>query len=153
MSMNLAQRTSETSPGSRYGSETLTHGIRVRVVPAFMPGHSSRNDRKFVFAYRISITNESARRVRLSSRHWIIVDATGRLEEVRGEGVVGQQPVLDPGESFEYASHCLLKTDWGTMEGTYRMQPEGGKAFEVAIGRFYLVARTAEPSRAGGEAS
>ena len=67
--------------------------------------------------------------------------------------LVGQQPVLDPGESFDYASHCLLKTDWGTMKGTYRMQPEGGKAFEVAIGRFYLVARTAEPSRAGGEAS
>ncbi len=152
MSMNLAQRTSETGPGSRYGSETLTHGIRVRVVPAFMPGHSSRLDRKFVFAYRICITNEGASRVRLSSRHWIIVDATGRMEEVHGEGVVGQQPVLDPGESFEYASHCLLKTDWGTMEGTYRMQPEGGKAFDVTIGRFYLVARAPEPAKSKSEA-
>lgn len=145
MAMNLAQRTNDSIPSSRYGSDAVTHDIRVRVVPAFMPEHSSRLDRKYVFAYRIRITNEGDSRVRLVSRRWAIVDAFGRTEEVTGEGVVGQQPVLDPGETFEYASHCLLKTEWGTMEGTYHMQPEGGDAFDVAIERFYLVARADEP--------
>lgn len=149
MSMNLAQRTDESAQPGDFGSEAVTRDIRVRVTPVFMPEHSSQHDRKFVFAYRINITNESSTRVRLVARHWIIVDAFGRTEEVRGEGVVGQQPILDPGESFEYASHCLLKTDWGTMEGTYRMNTVDGEAFDVSIERFYLVSRRddATPAR------
>jgi len=140
MAMNLAQATSESSIGSRYGSEAVTHGIRVRVIPAYIEKHSSPTDRKFAFAYRITITNESDRRVRLDSRHWIIVDGHGRREEVSGNGVIGQNPGLDPGESFEYASHCVLKCNWGTMEGSYRFHPEGAEPFDAQIARFYLVA-------------
>lgn len=140
MAMNLAQRTSDTSTGSRYGSEAVTNSIRVRVVPAFIEAHSSPVDRKFAFAYRIRITNEGSRRVRLASRRWLIIDGYGRREEVEGNGVIGQNPVLDPGETFEYASHCVLRCEWGTMEGAYRFVPEGADAFEAEIARFYLVA-------------
>ncbi len=146
MAMNLAQRTSDSSTQSRYGSEAVTHGIRVRVFPAYLERHSSRVDGKFVFAYRITITNEGERRVRLASRHWIIIDGCGRREEVSGEGVVGQHPVLDPGESFEYSSTCVLQHPWGTMEGAYLMQPESAESFSVEIGRFYLVAEASMPT-------
>lgn len=145
MTVNLAQATSDSTAAIHYGSEAVTHDIRVRVTPVFMPEHSTPADRRFVFAYRIRIVNEGDRRVRLVSRRWIIVDAFGRSEEVRGDGVVGQQPVLDPGEAFEYASHCRLKTEWGTMEGTYRMHAERVEPFEVTIERFYLVARAIRP--------
>ena len=145
MTVNLAQRTNDSSAGAPYGSEAVTHHIRVRVVPVFMPEHSAPADRKFIFAYRIRIVNEGESRVRLVSRRWVIVDALGRREEVCGEGVVGQQPVLDPGEAFEYASPCRLKTEWGTMEGTYHMLAEGAEPFDVTIDRFYLVARDAQP--------
>ena len=148
MTMNLAEQTSDTAPGSRYGSEAVTQGIRIRVVPAYIERHSSPFDRKFAYAYRILITNESDRRVRLESRHWIIVDGHGRREEVRGEGVIGQNPALDPGESFEYASHCLLKCEWGTMEGTYRFHPEGAEPFDAEIARFYLVAEATSAAEA-----
>jgi len=146
MPVNLAQRNNDSSAGTQYGSEALTHDIRVRVVPVFMPEHSAPADRKFIFAYRIRIVNEGERRVRLVSRRWVIVDAFGRTEEVCGEGVVGQQPVLDPGEAFEYTSHCRLNTEWGTMEGMYRMHAEGVEPFDVAINRFYLVARAVPPA-------
>lgn len=148
MTVNLAQRTDDLSAGTQHGSEAVTHGIRVRVVPVFMPEHSAPADRKYIFAYRIRIINEGEWRIRLVSRRWVIVDALGRTEEVCGEGVVGQQPVLDPGETFEYASHCRLKTEWGTMEGTYRMNAEGVEPFDVTIDRFYLVARATGPVRA-----
>jgi len=145
MTVNLAQPASDSAATTPYGSEAVTHDIRVRVTPVFMPEHSAPADRIFVFAYRIRIVNEGRRRVRLVSRRWVIVDAFGRMEEVCGEGVVGQQPVLDPGETFEYASHCRLKTEWGTMEGMYRMNAERVEPFDVAIERFYLVGREASP--------
>lgn len=111
------------------GSEATTAGVRVKVTPTYLADRSDpegvRADfgsARFVFGYRIRITNESDRTVQLLSRHWIIVDADGHRSDVNGEGVVGQQPVLAPGHSFEYSSICPLPTPWGTMEGAYRFR-------------------------------
>lgn len=122
------------------GSVSLDHGVRVGVSPWFIDEHSDPAERRYVFGYRITITNEGDRWAKLLSRRWTIVDATGQREEVGGEGVVGQQPELSPGQSFEYASFCPLPTPWGTMEGIYTMQRDDGTRFDVNIGRFYLVA-------------
>ena len=128
------------------GSEALTHGFRVTVVPTCMPEESGESaseawrGRRYVFAYKIRISNEGTRRAKLLDRHWVIVDADGEKHEVRGEGVVGHQPDLAPGQAFEYASYCPLQTSWGTMEGEYTMVGEDGERFEIAIARFYLVA-------------
>jgi ApaG protein len=124
------------------GSETLTHAIRVRVAPEYLSDESSPQDRKFLFAYRVSIRNERDEPVRLVSRLWTIIDSEGESNVVRGEGVVGQQPLIRPGETFEYSSMCPLTTAWGTMEGAYTLElPElpGAPKFEAQIGRFYLV--------------
>jgi ApaG protein len=126
------------------GSVTLTRGFRVSVSPRFEQEHSDATEPRYVFSYRIRIRNESAIRARLVSRRWLISDATGKSHEVRGEGVVGRQPELDPGESYEYGSFCPLPTPWGTMEGSYIMQEckgDGnfGEPFEIEIGRFYLL--------------
>ncbi len=122
-----------------HGSETTTQGIRVSVHPEYVPAHSNPEDRKFVFEYRIRITNMDERAATLRARHWIIVDADGDRTEVEGEGVVGQQPRIEPGGTFEYASYCPLTRPWGTMEGWYVMEREDGERFNAAIGRFYLV--------------
>lgn len=122
----------------------MTRGVRVKVSPAFMPQHSDADARRYVFAYRIRITNESDAPVKLLTRHWAIVDAEGERHEVEGEGVIGQQPDLAPGASFEYSSFCPLATTWGTMEGRYAMRTAEGQKFDVAVARFYLVA-TADP--------
>lgn len=122
------------------GSVSLDHGIRVGVAPWFIDEHSDPSERRYVFGYRITISNEGDRPAKLLSRRWTIVDATGQREEVSGDGVVGQQPELAPGQSFEYASFCPLPTPWGTMEGAYTMQCDDGTRFEVNIARFYLVA-------------
>ncbi len=124
---------------SKLGSDVVTAGIRVRAVPQYLPQHSTPSTHKFVFAYSITITNESSASVRLVARRWHIVDADGESSEVVGPGVVGQQPDLLPGESFDYSSYCPLETPWGTMEGAYTMQDEDGKQFPVRIGRFFLV--------------
>lgn len=121
------------------GSQTETRGVRVVVHPAFIPEQSDAAARQFLFSYRIRITNTSAAPAKLLSRHWVIVDAHGEREEVRGPGVVGQQPRLEPGQSFEYSSFSQLRTPWGTMEGDYQFQRDDGSIFDVAIGRFYLV--------------
>lgn len=126
------------------GSETLTRGFRVAVSPIYLRQHSDPDQRRFVFAYRIRIANESDGPARLLSRHWLILDANGGRNEVRGEGVVGQQPVLNPGESYEYESYCPLPTSWGTMEGSYTMAEPDGTKFPIAVARFYLAA-PAEP--------
>jgi ApaG protein len=119
-------------------SDTVTEGIRVRAAAQYIPERSNPETNTFFFSYRISITNEGTKQARLLTRHWIIINAEGDREDVRGPGVIGQTPVLGPGESFEYTSFCPLNTEWGTMEGTYRMEREGGKRFDVHIGRFYL---------------
>lgn len=122
------------------GSEAVTRGVRVRVRPQFLPERSDPAARSFVFGYRIRITNEGPHRCKLLARHWVIVDAVGRREEVRGEGVVGYQPDLKPGEFFEYSSFCPLATNWGTMEGEYTMVLPDGETFAASIARFYLAA-------------
>lgn len=134
------------SPQPRLGSETLTNGVRVTVHPAYSSLESDPSNNYFKFVYRIRIANESDRTVQLVSRHWIILDADGERQEVKGEGVVGQQPVLEPGQVFEYASFCPLGTPWGTMEGAYEMRildraggEPTGESFKVDVGRFFLV--------------
>ena len=121
------------------GSETTTEGIRVQAQAQFLPGESDSERRNFVWAYRVVITNEGTARARLKSRHWIILDADNRREDVRGGGVVGKTPSLAPGERFEYTSGCPLRTRWGTMEGSYTFERDDGSTFEAAIGRFFRV--------------
>ncbi len=118
----------------------MTHGVRVRVEPSFMPDESSPDEGQWVFGYRIVITNESPRPMRLLTRHWLIVDGDGDGHEVDGEGVVGNQPHLAPGESFEYSSFCPLRTHWGTMEGWYEFVRDDGEVIRVRVARFMLVA-------------
>lgn len=125
-----------------FTSEAVTEGIRVRVWSAYVPERSQPEESQWFFAYRIQISNEGSETAQLISRHWVITDANGRVEEVKGPGVVGKQPVLRPGESFEYTSACPLTTSFGTMEGTYQMVSDGGREFDVTIAPFSL----AEPS-------
>jgi ApaG protein len=124
------------------GSETSTEGVRVVARPSYLPQQSRPSTGQFVWAYRIRVTNESVRTLQLRARHWAIVDADGQGREVDGEGVVGQQPVLAPGESFEYTSFCPLETPWGTMEGWFRldaMDEEQPREVIAKVARFYLV--------------
>jgi ApaG protein len=119
-------------------SEAVTHGIRVKVQAEHVPGRSEPEKGMWFFAYRVRISNESERTVQLISRHWIITDAHGTTEEVRGPGVVGAQPVLVPGQSYEYTSFCPLKTPFGTMRGSYQMVSPEGESFDVEIATFAL---------------
>jgi ApaG protein len=119
-------------------SEALTRGIRVRVRSQYVPERSRPADRHWFFAYTVSIANEGDQPVRLISRHWIITDAEGHIEEVRGPGVVGEQPRLEPGEEHRYSSACPLGTPFGTMHGTYQMTTDAGEQFEVEIAPFSL---------------
>ena len=121
------------------GSEALTNGIRVEVRARYSPEHSDPAQSRWFFLYTIRISNESDETVQLISRHWVIKDAMGQTEEVRGPGVVGEQPVLAPGEAFEYTSGCPLPTPLGSMEGSYQMQRENGEEFDVRIARFSLL--------------
>lgn len=117
---------------------TTTHGIAVTVRPTYLDDQSSPDENYFVWAYQVRIENKGDRRVQLHSRYWKITDAHGRVQEVRGPGVVGEQPVLKPGESFEYTSGTPLPTSSGFMVGTYQMVAENGEAFDVAIPAFSL---------------
>jgi ApaG protein len=97
---------------------------------------------RFVFSYSVQIANEGPRTIRLMTRHWIISDAEGNVREVRGEGVVGRQPVLLPNEAFQYESGCVLRTPWGTMQGTYQMHLEDGSQFDAEIAPFLLASKS-----------
>ena len=119
-------------------SEAVTAGVRVHVTARYSPARSQPLRNLWLFLYTIEISNESPDTVQLVSRHWIITDAENRVEEVRGPGVVGQQPRLAPGESFEYTSSCPLQTPFGTMGGTYQMVTAGGRRFDVEIATFTL---------------
>jgi ApaG protein len=119
-------------------SEAVTRGIRVHVDSAYVPERSQPARGEWFFAYRIRISNESERTVQLISRHWVITDAEGRTQEVRGPGVVGEQPILAPGDSHEYTSACPLATSFGTMHGTYEMVADDGEGFGVEIAPFAL---------------
>ncbi len=116
----------------------ITRAIQVTVEPTYMESESSPERSRYFWAYQIEIANLGHEIVRLRSRHWQITDAEGRIEEVRGAGVVGEQPVLEPGESFVYTSGCPLNTTSGIMVGTYQMQNERGELFSVAIPAFSL---------------
>jgi ApaG protein len=118
--------------------EAVTHGIRIKVQPQYMEEQSSPDDSYFFWAYTIEIANESDRVVQLKTRHWRITDAHGKTEEVRGPGVVGKTPVLDPGESFTYTSGCPLGTASGIMVGSYQMQLQDGSLIDVAVPAFSL---------------
>ncbi len=118
-------------------SEATTRNIRVQVEACHSPEHSVPGNQWF-FLYTVLISNEGAETVQLLSRHWIITDATGQVKEVQGPGVVGEQPVLEPGDAFEYTSGCPLETPFGSMEGCYQMVTQGGDPFEAEIARFEL---------------
>jgi len=120
-------------------SDTLTHDIRVQTESFYVPERSDPRNLKYFFAYRIRITNEGSVPVRLVSRHWIITDGYGQVEEVQGAGVVGEQPRLAPGETFEYTSACPLSTRFGTMRGTYQMVRDDALSFDAQIGQFNLL--------------
>lgn len=119
-------------------SEIVTRGIRVAVTSRFVPERSNPSESAWFFAYTIRISNEGGETAQLLSRHWVITDANGRTEEVRGPGVVGRQPVLPPGQTFEYTSACPLKTSFGVMQGTYQMVTPAGDHFDVEIAPFAL---------------
>lgn len=118
--------------------EAVTHGIRVKVEPQYLEEQSSPDESYFFWAYTIEIANESTSVVQLKTRHWQITDARGKTEEVRGPGVVGKTPVLDPGESFTYTSGCPLGTASGIMVGSYQMQLQDGSMIDVAVPAFSL---------------
>ena len=119
-------------------SEAVTRGVRVRVESEYAPDRSKPSKNQWFFLYTVTITNEGSEVVQLMTRHWIITDGTGRVEEVRGPGVVGKQPRLKPGETFEYTSGCPLATPFGVMEGTYQMVTPSGERFDAKIAPFTL---------------
>jgi len=119
-------------------SEAFTNTVRVEVESQYAPEHSQPFDSEWFFHYPVRISNEGRATVQLLTRHWIITDATGHVEEVRGAGVVGEQPVLGPGEAFQYTSGCPLKTSTGVMKGTYQMVTSDGDRFDVEIAPFAL---------------
>ena len=119
-------------------SDTTTNGIRVQVTTKYLPERSSPRDSEFWFAYFIRISNVGDETAQLISRHWVITNSEAEVEEVHGEGVVGEQPVLAPGAFYNYNSFCNLKTSVGTMHGEYIMKTPGGQTFEARIAPFTL---------------
>jgi len=120
-------------------SSALSHGIRVEVESFYVQERSDPSNDIYFFAYRIVIHNQGEAPARLISRHWIITDSLGRVEEVRGDGVVGEQPRIEPNGQFEYTSFCPLNTQTGSMRGTYRMVRDDGTDFEADIAEFRLL--------------
>jgi ApaG protein len=122
-----------SSVANAYPYEAETNGIIVRVRPTFIDEESSPEDDKFLWAYHVEIENRGKRTLQLMTRHWRVTDGDGRLQEVKGSGVVGQQPVLRPGASFEYTSGWPLTTPSGLMQGAYQFEDETGGFFEAKI--------------------
>lgn len=119
-------------------SEAVTQGIRVSVRTSYIAEQSVPREHRYVFAYSIRIANEGSRTAQLLNRHWIITHGTGHVEEVKGPGVVGAQPRLEPGQTFEYTSGCVLSTPHGTMHGSYEMKRDDGSTFSATIAPFSL---------------
>ena len=119
-------------------NELESDNIQVNVQTAYIEEQSSPDNDRYVFAYTINIQNQGQRTARLLNRHWVITDANGKIQEVRGEGVVGEQPKLHPGESFEYTSGAILETPVGDMEGEYEMIADNGEHFLAPIDAFSL---------------
>ena len=123
-------------PDGAYQAET--RGVVVKVTPAFAPDQSDEAQSRFVWSYTVEIENHGEDVVQLISRHWIITDARNRVEEVKGPGVIGEQPTLKPGEAFRYNSYCPLTTTSGTMRGSYRMVNADGAGFDAVVPEFSL---------------
>jgi ApaG protein len=121
-----------------FHSDVVTRGIRVHAAAQYLPQESEPDEDRFVYGYRVTLTNEGERAGQLLARHWVILDGEGRRREVKGPGVVGQQPRLEPGQSFSYTSFSPLPTTWGTMEGSYTFRFDDESTFEVQVGRFFL---------------
>lgn len=119
-------------------SVTTTRGIRIEVESLYVEERSDPGEEYFFFAYHVRISNVGDEAAQLLSREWIITDSDGRVEEVRGAGVVGEQPLLEPGETFEYTSFCPLRTSVGSMHGHYTMRSAGGEMFDARIEPFTL---------------
>ena len=119
-------------------SDTTTRGIRVQVESFYDEDRSAPQESYYFFAYRVVISNVGSETAQLLSREWIITDATGHQQRVQGPGVVGEQPVLAPGEAFEYMSFCPLSTPVGSMHGSYRMARPNGETFDAVIAPFSL---------------
>jgi ApaG protein len=124
-------------------NDAITRSVRVQVESRYVGERSSPREGYYFFAYRVRISNEGAERVQLVSRRWTITDGNGHTELVQGPGVVGEQPFLSPGESFEYTSFCPLPTPIGSMHGTYQMVADGGARFDAEIAPFSLAVPTA----------
>jgi len=118
--------------------ESTTGKIKVQVDPSYIREQSDPAQNHYFFAYKVRITNEGEKPVQLMRRHWVIKDAFGQREEVEGDGVVGLQPLLKPGEVFEYSSFCPLPTPTGSMQGTYLMKSSSGEEIKVEIPMFIL---------------
>jgi ApaG protein len=121
-----------------FTSDAVTRGVRVHVESEYAAERSQPSQNQWFFLYTITIANEGRETVQLLTRHWIITDASGRIEEVTGPGVVGKQPILKPGDSFTYTSGCPLGTPFGVMQGTYQMVTDGGEHFDATIAPFTL---------------
>jgi ApaG protein len=119
-------------------STAITEGIRVSVRSEYLADQSVPSAKRYVFAYTVRIDNEGSEPAQLRTRHWVITDGAGKIEEVRGPGVVGQTPYLQPGEHFEYTSGCVLQTPRGDMRGSYQMHRPDGREFDAVIARFVL---------------
>jgi ApaG protein len=119
-------------------SSTLTQGIRVTVESEYLIDRSTPSESQYAFSYTVQIVNEGREPAQLRSRHWFITDGDGKIEEVRGPGVVGAQPRLEGGQGFEYTSWCMLRTPHGSMHGTYQMVRDDGKKFDAEISPFLL---------------
>jgi ApaG protein len=124
-------------------SDTTTNGIRVQARARYASERSQPAARLYYFVYTITITNVGSDTAQLVSRHWIITDGNQHVEEVRGPGVVGETPVLAPGQSYSYTSQCVLRTEFGTMRGSYQMVRPDGSAFDAVISPFVLALPTA----------
>jgi ApaG protein len=128
----------QVRPSPRFVYEQVTRGVRVKVTPAFLDDQSDPDSGRFLWSYKVRIENSGSESVQLMSRYWHITDADGRIREVRGAGVVGAQPVIEPGQVFEYTSGCPLPTASGAMAGRYQMRAASGEAFEAEIPAFSL---------------
>ena len=134
----LCLRVGDKSVQMRCMKENDPHGFVIQTQVNYLPDQSDESSSRFVFSYTISISNLGNIAARLISRHWIITDADHHVQEVRGQGVVGEQPFLKPNQSFEYTSGTVLTTPVGTMRGSYQMQAEDGTQFEIEIPQFVL---------------
>lgn len=114
------------------------HRIKIDVLTEYIDSQSDPDERRYAFAYTITILNEGVVSAKLISRHWIITDSDGKVQEVRGKGVVGEQPLLEPGQGFRYSSGAIIETPVGTMQGSYQMQAEDGVEFDAPIAAFRL---------------